>query len=170
MSPNDPSAGHWRPMSPADLAAVNGLAGEIHPAYPEEAAVFAERLRLYPDGCRVFAQADGIAAYIVSHPWRYLEPPALNALLGKLPDAASTFYIHDLALTPRVRRTGAGSRIVTWLAGHARSRGLPNMSLIAVNGSAGFWQRHGFEALHDPALDRKLRSYGDDARFMMRSL
>ncbi len=157
-------------MSASDLPAVNALAARLHPSYPEDGAVFAERLQLYPAGCWVFAHGEDIEAYVVSHPWRNLQPPALNSLLGELPAAPSTFYIHDLALVPEVRGTGAGAGVVALLADHASACGLSGMSLIAVNGSAGFWQRHGFETVQDPLLAAKLRSYGDDARFMVRVL
>jgi len=156
-------------MTTADLAAVSVLAGRIHPAYPEDDAVFAERLRLYPAGCHVLVRGDGIAAYVVSHPW-HGAPPALNSLLGGLPARPSTFYIHDLALAPEARGTGAGSEIVAWLATHAREIGAPGLSLIAVNDSAEFWRRHGFEARHDPSLDRKLDSYGAGAQVMARAI
>lgn len=171
MTPNSPPAGHqWRAMSVADLPLVSVLAARVHPEYPEDEAVFAERLRLYPPGCRVLEGEQGLVAYIVSHPWRHLEPPPLNALLGALPLQPSTFYIHDLALASEARGTGAASLVVDELADQARKAGLPTMSLIAVNGSAGFWQRQGFEAVQDQLLDAKLRSYGDDARFMARTL
>lgn len=171
MTPNSPPAGRqWRAMSVADLPAVSALAACIHPSFPEDEAVFAERLRLYPPGCRVLEGKQGLVAYIVSHPWRHLEPPPLNALLRALPQQSSTFYIHDLALAPEARGTGAAALVIDALADLASKTGLPMMSLIAVNGSAGFWQRQGFEAVHDPLLDSKLRSYSDDARYMSRPL
>ncbi len=157
-------------MSAADLPAVNALAARIHPSFPEDEAVFTERLRLYPDGCRVFERGSGIEAYVVSHPWLAIEPPALNSLLGELPAAPSTYYIHDLALAPEVRGSGAAADIVAWLAAHARASGLLSTTLIAVNGSSGFWQRQGFEAMQNPQLDAKLRSYGNDAVYMTRGL
>lgn len=157
-------------MSISDLPLVNKLAARIHPDYPEDDAVFAERLRLYPEGCRVLEGERGLVAYVVSHPWRHLEPPPLNALLGALPPQPSTFYIHDLALAPEVQGTGAATSGVAWLARHASACGLSSMSLIAVNGSMGFWQRQGFVAVHDPLLESRLRSYGNDARFMVRTL
>jgi GNAT superfamily N-acetyltransferase len=157
-------------MTKADLPAAGALATAIHPAYPEDDAVFAERLVLYPDGCRVFDRGEGAEAYVVSHPWRDREPPALNSLLGKLPAAPSTFYIHDLALSPMVRKTGAASQIVAWLVDYALAGGIPHMSLIAVNGSANFWQRQGFTMTQDRTLTDSLRSYGDDAQFMVRDL
>lgn len=158
-------------MTVADLPATCALSATIHQAYPEDDAVFAERLKLYPDGCHVYAVADGIAAYVVSHPWRAHDAPSLNSLLGELPATPSTYYIHDLALAPQTRRTGAAARIVRKLADHAVERGLRTMSLVAVNGSAGFWQRQGFAPADVPALAEKLRSYcDDDVRFMTRTL
>ncbi len=160
----------WRPMRPADLPAVNALAALIHPAYPEDAAVFAERLRLYPQGCRVLERHGVLAAYVVSHPWLDRAPPALNVLLGELPAQPSTYYLHDLALLPVMRGSGASVQVVVALVDQARSEQLPSLSLIAVNGSAAFWQRQGFEAVVENALAEKLRSYGEDAQFMMRLL
>lgn len=157
-------------MSAADLPAVNALAERIHPSFPEDAAVFTERLRLYPDGCRVFERGDVIEAYVVSHPWLRTEPPALNSLLGELPPKATTYYIHDLALAREARGSGAAADIVASLAAHALASGFSSMSLIAVNGSSGFWQRQGFESARTPQLDAKLKSYGDDAVFMSRPL
>src|SRR3990170_3814523 len=49
----DPSRAKWRPMSEADVAAVVSIAGRVHVDYPEDDAVFAERRRLYPDGCMI---------------------------------------------------------------------------------------------------------------------
>ncbi|MBN8969568.1 MAG: GNAT family N-acetyltransferase [Rhizobiales bacterium] len=160
----------WRLMQPADLPAVGVLAAAIHPDYPEEDAVFVERLRLYPQGCRVFERDGKIAAYVVSHPWLERQPPALNALLGELPAAPSTYYIHDIALLPGARGSGAAAQVVAALIAQARAERLASLSLVAVNGSAGFWQRHGFVAVAAPELDAKLRSYSDDAQFMIRML
>ena len=157
-------------MTSSDLFAVNELASRIHPAFPEDAAVFAERLRLYPAGCHVLERGQGVEAYVISHPWLRADPPLLNSMLGELPPAPSTFYIHDLALAPGVRGSGAAADIVGQLAEHAQMEGFSNMSLIAVNGSAGFWQRQGFEALPTPDLAHKLHSYGEDVLFMVRKL
>jgi GNAT superfamily N-acetyltransferase len=157
-------------MTATDLPAVSALAALIHPGYPEDAAVFAERLRLYAPGCRVLERGGALIAYVLSHPWMDRAPPALNALLGELPARPTTYYLHDLALMPEVRGSGAAVEVVTALAEQARTERLPSLTLIAVNGSAGFWRRQGFEAVPDGSLREKLRSYGDDAQFMMRRL
>lgn len=160
----------WRPMTQADLPAVSELAAAIHPDFPEDDAVFAERLRLYPAGGHVLAHGALLAAYVVSHPWIDRQPPALNDLLGALPEQPSTYYIHDLALAPAIRGSGASAKIVAQLAALARAERLPTMSLVAVNGSERFWGRQGFVRVAVSELEGKLRSYGNDARFMVRVL
>jgi GNAT superfamily N-acetyltransferase len=165
-----PDRASWRQMQSADLPAVTALAALIHPGYPEDAAIFTERQRLYPPGSRVLERSGTLTAYLVSHPWLDRAPPALNALLGELPERPTTYYLHDLALLPEVRGSGAAAQVVGTLIDQAQAERLPSLSLIAVNGSAGFWRRQGFEAVEDQALATKLRSYGDDAQFMMRTL
>jgi len=160
----------WRPMTVADLPAVMGIAGIVHPGYPEDEAVFAERLRLCPRGCLVAESGGALVAYAVSHPWHARRPPKLNSLLGALPPAPQTLYIHDIALLPSARGAGLGRAIVAQLADVARGDGLPSLSLVAVNGSAPFWRRQGFVIENAPALQESLRSYDGDAAFMVRRL
>ena len=161
---------HWRAMRADDLAAVDVIAAKVHPEFPEDSAVFAERQRLAPDGVHLLDIAGQPAGYFITHPWRYGKLPALNALLGAIPPDADTWYLHDLALLPAARGTGAAGAIVTSVLDHARQKGFPTASLVAVNGSAPFWQRHGFEVTEAPALVDKLATYENAARFMVRSL
>jgi GNAT superfamily N-acetyltransferase len=168
-TPN-PASPIWRPMTPEDLPAVDRVADIIHPRFPEDPAVFAERLALYPEGCRVLERGDELLGYVVSHPWFYARPPALNSLLGALPAVAETYYIHDIALLPESQGGGAAGRIVEALAAHAWARDFPNISLIAVNGSVPFWARRGFHIVAVPEIESKLRGYEDAARFMVREI
>lgn len=167
MSMPSPS---WRNMSAADLPAIMAAAAEVHPDYPEGEAVFAERLALHSAGCLVLAGGKGIGGYVLSHPWRFGQVPALDSLLGALPEDADIYYIHDLALLPLARGSGAASACVHRLAAHARASGFARMALVAVGNSAGFWRRQGFREAHDEALARKLASYDDAARYLVRDL
>ncbi|WP_293806746.1 GNAT family N-acetyltransferase [uncultured Bosea sp.] len=161
----------WRRMAPADLPAVMAIAAVLHPDYPEDQAVFAERLCLAPEGCHVLAGEDGaLQGYLVSHPWPAGAIPALNSLLGEIPRGVANWYVHDLALLPSGRGSGAAGAIVAEIARHAAERGYTSLALVAVNDSTGFWRRQGFREVHDPALDRKLASYDDAARYMRRDL
>lgn len=160
----------WRPMSLQDLDRVQVLAEAIHPAHPEGREVFTERQRLYPQGCHVLEVEGGVMGYALTHPWRWGEPPPLNSRLGEIPDRASTFYIHDVALLPEARGIGHASRIVEHAAEQARGASLGNLSLVAVNRSQLVWERLGFRATAIPGLDGKLMSYGSDAVLMARDL
>jgi GNAT superfamily N-acetyltransferase len=159
----------WRPMTGGDLPTVKALADIIHPAFPESSAVFANRLALHAGGCEVLDSDDGLKGYVLSHPWQDRAPPPLDAVLEPIA-SPSTYYIHDLALLPATRGSGAGQAIVGVLTDLARALHLPNMTLVAVNNSVHFWQRQGFTVSDDPALTAKLASYGDQARFMTKDL
>jgi ribosomal protein S18 acetylase RimI-like enzyme len=160
----------WRMMTAFDLKAVEKIAAAVHPSLYEAPEVLAERQRLYPHGCFMLEIGERPAGYVLSHPWRADSLPPLNAALGAIPDDAGTYYLHDLALMPVARRIGAASQIVRALVKHAEARDLPTMTLVAVNGSQGFWERHGFAVQDAPELSDKLRSYEPDARLMVKRL
>lgn len=160
----------WRAMTGYDLESVQQIADAVHPGFYEAPEVLAERQRLYRNGCYLLELGDRPAGYVLSHPWRHASLPPLNTLLGTLPEGADTYYIHDLALLPVTRRIGAASQIVAALTKHAEVEGYPTMSLVAVNGSIPFWQRHGFEVTDLPELYGKLLSYETEARYMVRRL
>lgn len=157
-------------MTDADLPRVMDIANAVHPSFPEDAAVFAERLALYPGGCLVLERDSAIDGYVVSHPWHDGAPPALDTLLHTLPDTPSTYYIHDLALMPNARGNGGAETVVAALIAHARQHHFVTITLVAVNNSQRFWRKHGFEAVNDDALAAKIESYGADARIMRATL
>jgi GNAT superfamily N-acetyltransferase len=140
------------------------VAGKVHPGLPEDDAVFAERLALAPDWCFALGGAGGqLFGYVLSHLWDDGAPPKLNALIARLPSPAPLAYVHDLAILPEARAGGHGRTIVNRLILQAKSRRLAGMALVAVSGSAPFWERQGFHVAPAPA---PLSSYGPDARYM----
>ncbi len=159
---------HWRAMAARDLPAVNRVADAVHPLYPEDDAVFAERLALYPAGCLVLEGNAGVQGYAVAHPWILGRPPALNTLLGHLPEEADTFYIHDVAVLPAARGARHAAAGVALLLETAARDGFGNVSLVAIRGAAGFWEKLGFSVEDAPALHDKLAAYDDAARLMVR--
>jgi ribosomal protein S18 acetylase RimI-like enzyme len=160
----------WRAMTGYDLPAVEKIAADVHPGFFESPEVLAEKQRLYHHGAYLLEIGERPAGYVLSHPWKTGSLPALNALLGELPEAADTYYLHDLALLPVARRIGAASFIVSALVKHAAAHGFGTMSLVAVNGSQGFWERHGFAVADVPDLSEKLGTYEEAARLMVRPL
>lgn len=156
----------WRVMRDADLDRVMKIAAEVHPGFPERRAVMAERLALYPAGCLVLERAGEGIGYFITHPWHAGEGVKLDTLLGALPDRPGSYYLHDLALLPQARGTGAAKAGVAHVAGHAREAGFADLSLVAVNGSVPFWTAQGFAVARGPDLG----TYGGDAAFMVRRL
>lgn len=160
----------WRAMSGYDLDAVSTIAGKVHPGFFETDAVLAEKHTLYRNGCYVLEVAEKPAGYVLSHPWTLGTLPALNTLLGSLPENPDTLYIHDLALLPVTRGVGAAGKIVAALTKHAEAMGFASMSLVAVNGSLPFWEKQGFTAQNRPELAEKLAAYEEAARYMVKAL
>jgi GNAT superfamily N-acetyltransferase len=157
-------------MTPGDLPQVQILADTIHVGHPEDFHVLAERQRLYPQGCLMLTEDEQAIGYALTHPWSLGEPPPLNGLLGELPAAPTTYYIHDVALRPEARGKGYAVQAADRLVAHARAAGFDNLSLVAVNGSRAFWERVGFRAMALTGLAAKLASYGPDAVLMVHDL
>lgn len=157
-------------MTAFDMPAVDAIAAQVHPGFFEASDVLAERQQLYRHGCYLLEIAEKAVGYVLSHPWRSGDLPALNAKLGAIPADADTYYIHDIALMPVTRRLGAASHILDALCKHAEAQGFATVHLVAVNGSQGFWEKHGFVVEDAPALADKLRGYEDAARYMVRKL
>ncbi|PYD76393.1 GNAT family N-acetyltransferase [Novacetimonas pomaceti] len=156
----------WRPMYRSDLSRIQALAGTIHPAYPEDDAVFAQRLSLCPAGCLVLGTPDATAGYVLSHPWRRGAPPRLNTLLEGLPPRPECWYVHDLAIAPAWRGQGAAGMALDLVERVARQAGFGRMELVATSGAVPFWKRRGFMPAPDGAL--LAASYGDGALLMER--
>lgn len=159
----------WRRMREQDIGRVTIIANRIHRDFFEDEAVFRDRFNLYPAGCFVFARDSELLGYGVSHPWKLDTVPALNAVLGKLPEDASTYYIHDIAILPEARSAGAATRVVELMAAQAETDGYVTMALVAVNGSQGFWEKQGFVTRDLPELGERLKTYSDHALYMVRA-
>lgn len=143
-------------MTPDDLAAVNAVADVVHVNYPEDPAVFANRLDLFAPGC-LMAEEDGrVLGYCIAHPGVVDDPPPLDTVLAGLPAVADCLYIHDVALLPAARGRHLGVALARLLENVARAHGFGRMALTAVNNSDGFWGALGYET----RACAKLASYG----------
>ncbi len=160
----------WRALTGYDFRAVFDIANRVHPDFFEAEAVLAEKFELYRNGCYLLEVSEKPAGYVLSHPWKRGDLPALNTLLGTIPDDADSYYIHDLALLPLTRGLGAARQIVNALTKHARAMGYGTMSLVAVNGSLPFWEKQGFAVEERPELSEKLAAYEDAAHYMVKAV
>ena len=161
---------NWRAMLASDIPAVVVISDEVHGDLTESAEVFAERLALYPEGCFLFDLDGEAVGYLISHPWRRRSPVPLDVLVGAIPADADSYYLHDLALLPSARGSGAGGVVIGQALAHAARAGFREASLVAVHGADSFWARQGFRYVDDEALARKLQSYGEGTFFMERPL
>jgi hypothetical protein len=103
-------------MQLQDLDAVVAIAGQVHPLFPEERYVFANKLDLHPAGALVLEHAGRPAGYCFALPWHGVQPPALNTLLDAISPAADALYLHDH--TPG----GCRWRAVSWWPSTVRYR------------------------------------------------
>jgi len=160
----------WRRMGQSDIPALVAISDAVHGRFSERAHIYAERLALYPAGCFMHQQGPDVTGYLISHPWRRLSPVPLDRPVGLLPRDPDSYYLHDLALSPGSRGSGAGTKAVGLVLECAADAKLDEISLVAVNGADSFWERCGFNRIDDPALASKLASYGSGAYYMVRLL
>jgi N-acetylglutamate synthase-like GNAT family acetyltransferase len=90
--------------------------------------------------------------------------------MAALPPSPTCLYIHDVVVLPAARGQGAAGVLVDLYAAIAQRHNLPSLALVSVYGTYVFWERFGFHATAGPELADKLKSYGDTARYMRKSL
>jgi ribosomal protein S18 acetylase RimI-like enzyme len=159
----------WRPLAPKDIPSLLLIASQIHPGLPERIEVFAERVKLFPEGCLALTRRDTqeLVGYAISHPILHHQPPALDTLLGKINDGADQYYIHDLAILREYEGRGYAREAMEMLRRVAKR--YESCCLVSVYGTASFWGRFGFvEVNMDDEIKAKLVWYGEDAVLMER--
>lgn len=158
----------WRDMSVSDMEGLLEVADVVHPGLPESAAVFEERVRLFPAGCLILADDGGqVCGYAISHPIRSGQPPALDSFLGAIAPDADQYYIHDLAILPSFRLRRLATECLSKLLAIADH--YATTSLVSVYDTTLFWKRFGFTPEPtDRVLSEKLCGYGEDATYLLR--
>ncbi len=160
-------------MQAHDLPAVLALQARCYaPEFHEPHDAFASKLQASPRSCWVLAGRDGLLAYLVSLPIEGDQLPKLHARTCPYPARPDWLYVHDMAVAPEARGSGASTLLLGEAFGLARSLALPQAGLIAVQGSLPYWVKQGFRpVVADSRVERdKLASFGADARFMVRDI
>lgn len=153
-----------RSLRADDIAAVLEIQSICHDAAKQESAeAFLAKLQAAPDACFLALLPSGPVGYLVAVPVMGGSPPPLHSADGTVPAAADALYLHDLALHPSARGSGAAGALIAAYFDALQQRGLTLACLTAVNASRPFWERHGFRATTPAA---PLDTYGDDACYM----
>ena len=159
-----------RPMRESDLSPVLEIQGDCYTEVaPESRESLLAKLRAAPTTCFVATVDDTLGGYLSALPWEFLNPPTLNSEACCLPVNPDCLYLHDLAISPQHRKVGAGRALVEMFLGQREALRLSRASLIAVQGSASYWERYGFQIVPmTEALRQKLSSYGEGVVYMER--
>jgi ribosomal protein S18 acetylase RimI-like enzyme len=159
-----------RSMQECDLPAVLQVQAECFDAVTRESQrSFLAKLAASPSTCFVAVQGSTVAGYLIAVPADSRSPPVLNADCFEIPSDPDCLYLHDLSVSPRARGSGVAEALVEAFLSRLKQLGFTQARLTAVNDSADYWARHGFEiaAPSGPAMDR-IATYGEGARYMVR--
>ena len=160
----------WRATTATDLDAIQTIANVVHPDLMEGREIFAEKLRLCPEGCFVFVVDGVVSGYAFVHPWLLNDIPKLNEFLLRIPSQPDCLLIHDVALLQQARGRGASRALLERIAKLAKEREIPNLVLVSVYDSHMHWAHLGFEIVSNELVADRLNSYGENARYMVRRL
>ncbi len=160
----------WRAATPKEWSAIGAIADEVHPLLPERPEVFAEKFRLFRQGCLVLMRRERVVGYGIFHPWTLDDAPRLDAFLNELPSEPQCIFIHDVALLAQARGRGAAGELVRMASTISLRRELRALALVSVYGTHRVWAKYGFEIRDAPALAPALARYGADARYMRSTL
>ena len=156
-------------MVEADIAAVLEIQAVCYTAVtPESDASLHAKLRASQSTCFIASHAGAAVGYLIALPWECSNPPALNAETCCLPPTPDCLYLHDLAVAPGARKSGAARALVETCLTQMNVLGLDRASLVAVQDSVSYWERYGFRAVPPSApLQAKLATYGTGVAYML---
>ena len=164
------SSSPWRAASSADLDAIMEIQAEVHPLLQERQAVMADKLALFPEGCRMLEEAGRPVAYALAHPYLIGQVPLLDGTMERLPPRPDCIYIHDVALLAPARGRGAGRAFASEMGRLAAAKSLSALTLVSVYGTYPMWEKCGFRTQPLEGLAEKFGPFGSTARYMVARL
>ena len=153
-----------RAVIESDWDSILRIQAEVyHDGVLEELDVLKSKSIVSPTSCFVCESNDGdIAGYLLSHPWDSPIPPKLFEPLVMV-SGKRQFFIHDMAVSATAQNKGVGRLLTNRVFELTKKMGVNKISLVAVQGAAGYWSTLGFSALESSNISPV---YGEDAVFM----
>jgi predicted N-acetyltransferase YhbS len=140
----------FRPLTRGDVPGLHRLEAEAYlPSLHESDEAFIRLIELFPEGALGCFDDQGLCGYAFGVPLTAGSTLQLRSPLERIPDAADTFYVHDVAVAERCRGRGVGRALATRLLDVARARGFTRAELVSVQGSAPFWEKFGFRRVEE---------------------
>lgn len=161
-----------RPMQATDVAAIMHLQTFCYaPNLWETEQTVRQRLDLAPNECWVAEDAQGLCAYLFGYRSRLGCVTALDAVFTPVANG-DCYYLHDLAVLPRMKGQGVGQALVNQALTCAQQQGIRSSALVSVQDSAAFWGRLGYRPMpvNDPEHADNLASYQTQAIYMSKAL
>jgi ribosomal protein S18 acetylase RimI-like enzyme len=161
-----------RPLALSDLADLLAVQLACYgEGFVESGDVFARRLASPANCSLVLEQGGKVCAYLAAY----------RSVRGKVTPlhgdfevvaAADTLYLHDMAVLPTCAGQGLARALLAPLWERAVQEGLRHTALVSVQGSQGYWARHGYaeQVLQDAVQRQRLATYGEGATYMVRRL
>ena len=160
----------WQPLEKQNIESLNKIADQIHTNVPERPEVFAEKMRLFPVGCRGLIFENRLVGYGISHLWNLNDIPSLNEFLKQLPENPNCIYIHDVVVIPEMRGHRVTDKYMDYIKELAVKMSINSLALVSLYGTDTFWSRFGFKIYSNDELKSKLASYGETAKYMVCNL
>ena len=137
-----------RPLVSADLAEIARIERESYPPELRESeAALLSKMALFRAGALGCVDGSRMRGYAFALPWTAGTLIGVGQVIEALPAEPDVMYVHDMVVDPACRRQGVASTLFGEIARVAGGLGLAWFVLVAVQGSAPFWQRLGFRAL-----------------------
>ncbi|CAM5562619.1 GNAT family N-acetyltransferase [Streptomyces violaceorubidus] len=154
--------GDWDAVVALERDAYTGL------GLSEGRAALESRAAASPDTCFVVDVGARTAGYLLALPYPPHRFPDLTRREAEAARGAfepGNLHLHDIVVSPGLRRRGLARQLLHRLTATARARGDERISLVAVGGTERFWSARGFTA--EPGVV-PVGAYGDGAVYMSR--
>ncbi|MET4577742.1 GNAT family N-acetyltransferase [Ottowia thiooxydans] len=159
-----------RPMVVADLDGLMQVQQACYGRdYMESAETYRARLGCQLQ-CSLVAVHNGVvSAYLAAYRSTFGKVTPLHGHFSES-NIQDTLYLHDMAVSPNFSGQGFAQALFASLWERAKHWCPRHSALVAVQGSQAYWANKGYE-LHAQLTEENaiaLRSYGDDAVYMVR--